>query len=64
MKCPVCNNKTKVIGSRSVSPSRKRRTRECAECLTRFKTIELMDYSSLSDYILMKMARKASEEEK
>ncbi|WP_456236255.1 NrdR family transcriptional regulator [Amphibacillus xylanus] len=58
MKCPVCNNKTRITNSRSVANTRTRRMRECVDCLTRFKTIEIMEYTSLPDYILSKLERR------
>lgn len=50
MKCPFCGfSDTKVIDSRP-SDSKKRRRRECANCLKRFTTYEVVEKPSLMVY--------------
>jgi len=53
VKCPVCGARTKVIDSRIRTESVKR-VRECADCLTRFRTYEKIDKTSINPYVLKK----------
>ena len=55
MKCPVCRHKTRVTNSRSNGAFHTFRYRECTKCLTRFKTVEVIEHKSMDDYILSKM---------
>ena len=57
MNCPVCNSKTQVTAGRR-KDGKYERDRECLECLTRFKTKESIEYSSLNDYALTKLHEK------
>jgi len=52
MQCPVCYNKKLLVkDSRTNSHAEIKRTRECTECLTRFSTMEHIQFGSLPDYI-------------
>lgn len=57
MRCLICGEKTKVLDSRYRNEM-VIRTRECTNCLTRFKTQEKIDGESLDDYVLNKYLAK------
>lgn len=54
MKCPICRNKTRVIDTQRNPGLTLWRKRECLECLTRFKTYEVIEHKSMSDFVLSK----------
>lgn len=56
MNCPICGERTKVIDSRFIK-NRVTRTRECPECMTRFRTFEGMDFNSIPEYLKDKVSR-------
>ena len=65
MRCLLCGEKTKVLDSRNRNEMVVR-SRECPNCLTRFKTQEKIDGKSIDDYVLNKYLAKTivrSEEE-
>lgn len=51
MNCPICGTYTKAIGRKETPYYSVYRTRECPECLTRFKTQEKLMFESLPAYI-------------
>lgn len=57
MRCLLCGEKTKVLDSRYRNEM-VIRTRECVNCLTRFRTREKIDGKSLDDYVLNKYLEK------
>ena len=54
----MCRNRARVLGTRTSIGFDIWRTRECPECLTRFKTIEVIDRKGISDYIRLKVERE------
>jgi len=57
LRCPVCREKTRVIDTQKDGGFSRWRRRECTECLTRFKTFEVIEHKSLPEYIAKKTER-------
>lgn len=57
MKCPLCNGKLKIIESRQCG-ERKRRIRECLDCLSRYPTYEMINVYEWDPYIRVRLERK------
>jgi transcriptional repressor NrdR len=59
MRCLICGSKTKILGTRHVRHTIRRR-RECPECLTRFTTRETIEISSIMPLIQAYTRKKAA----
>ena len=58
MNCPVCGGKTKVINV-GRKPKPERRRRECTSCLSRFNTLEVIEWETMDSYLKEKVENHA-----
>lgn len=57
MKCPLCNGKLKNIETRHLD-NRKRRIRECLDCLSRYPTYEMINVYECEPYIRKQIEKR------